>query len=57
VHTSDVERAALKSQGSNLPIVVWTARTTEDVDRCAAQKAAIIFEHLDPELVSSRLWP
>jgi len=57
VHTSDVERAALKSQGSNLPIVVWTARTTEDVDRCAAQKAAIIFEHLDPELVSSRLRP
>lgn len=57
VHHSDVERAALKSQGSGLPVVVWTVRTIEDLDRCAAQKAAVIFEHLDPELVSARLNP
>lgn len=57
VHHSDIERAALKSQGSNLPIVVWTIRTTEHLDRSAAHKAAIIFEHLDPELVASRLRP
>ena len=55
VHHTDVERAALKSQGSSLPIVVWTVRSVEDLDRCATHKAAIIFEHLDPELVSSRL--
>ena len=55
VHHTDVERAAAKSEGSGLPVVVWTVRSVEDLDRCAAQKAAIIFEHLDPELVSSRL--
>ena len=55
VHTTDVERAALKSQGSNLPIVVWTARTEEDLASCRTQKAAVIFEHLDPELVSQRM--
>ena len=57
VHHSDIERATLKAQGSNLPVVVWTVRSTEDLDRCAAQKAAVIFEHLDPELVSDRLSP
>ncbi|MCA8891005.1 MAG: hypothetical protein KDA56_04145 [Hyphomonas sp.] len=55
VNTSDVERAALKSQGSNLPIVVWTVRSEDDLDRCKAHGAAVIFEHLDPELVSQRL--
>lgn len=55
VHTTDVERAALKSQGSNLPIVVWTVRNEEDLARCKEQKAAVIFEHMDPKLVSHRL--
>jgi glycerophosphoryl diester phosphodiesterase len=55
VHTSDIERAALKSQGSNLPIVVWTVRNEAELDRCKAQRAAVIFEHLNPELVSRRL--
>ncbi|HRX75507.1 MAG TPA: glycerophosphodiester phosphodiesterase family protein, partial [Hyphomonas sp.] len=55
VQCADVERAVLKSQGSRLPVVVWTVRSEEDLDRCAAQKAAVIFEHLDPELVSRRL--
>ena len=55
VHHSDVERATLKSQGSRLPVVVWTVRTLDELERCAAQKAAVIFEHLDPELVSKRL--
>ena len=55
VHTSDIERAALKSQGSNLPIVVWTVRSEDELERCKAQNAAVIFEHMDPELVSRRL--
>jgi glycerophosphoryl diester phosphodiesterase len=55
VHTSDIERAALRSQGSNLPIVVWTVRTEEDLDRCKTQNAAVIFEQLSPDLVSKRL--
>ena len=55
VNTSDVERAALKSQGSNLPIVVWTVRSEDDLGRCKEHGAAVIFEHLDPELVSKRL--
>jgi hypothetical protein len=55
VHTSDIERAALKSQGSNLPIVVWTVRSEDELDRCKHHGAAVIFEHMDPELVSRRL--
>nr|WP_321361915.1 glycerophosphodiester phosphodiesterase family protein [uncultured Hyphomonas sp.] len=55
VHTSDVERAALKSQGSNLPVIVWTVRGEDNLERCKAQNAAVIFEHMDPELVSRRL--
>lgn len=57
VHHEDVERAARMTEGSGRPIVVWTVRTAEDLDRCAKQNAAIIFEHLDPELVSRRLNP
>ena len=54
VHTSDVERAALKSQGSNLPMIVWTVRSEDDLDRCKEHGAAVIFEHLDPELECRR---
>lgn len=57
VHHSDVERATAKAKGFGLPVVVWTVRTVEELERCAAQKAAVIFEHLDPELVSGRLNP
>jgi hypothetical protein len=35
--------------------VVWTVRTEEDLDRCKTQNAAVIFEHLSPDLVSKRL--
>ena len=57
VHHTDVERASDKVAGTRLPVVVWTVRTVEDLNRCAARKAAIIFEQLDPELVSERLSP
>lgn len=51
VHHTDVDRAADAVHGTRLPVVVWTVRTKEERDRCAARNAAIIFEHLDPELV------
>ena len=57
VHHTDIERACLKSQGSNLPIVVWTVRKLEDLDHVSGYRPAVIFEHLDPELVSDRLNP
>ncbi|MCA8902277.1 MAG: hypothetical protein KDA53_13630 [Hyphomonas sp.] len=57
VHHTDVERATLKAEGSRLPVVVWTVRTEEDLDRVISYKPAIIFEHLSPELVSRRIRP
>ena len=55
VHHTDVERATGKAEGSGLPVVVWTVRTEDDLARAAACGAAVIFEHLSPELVSRRL--
>ncbi|MEZ5954569.1 MAG: glycerophosphodiester phosphodiesterase family protein [Hyphomonas sp.] len=55
VHHTDVERASLKAKAAGKPVVVWTVRTEDDLDRVARHKPAVIFEHLAPDLVAKRL--
>ncbi|MEZ5998362.1 MAG: glycerophosphodiester phosphodiesterase family protein [Hyphomonas sp.] len=55
VHHTDVERATYLARAAGKPVVVWTVRTPEDLDRVARHKPAVIFEHLSPGLVATRL--
>tara|TARA_R110002020_G_scaffold309301_1_gene524933 strand:- start:57609 stop:58325 length:717 start_codon:yes stop_codon:yes gene_type:complete len=51
INVADAERAAVSLAGE-LPFVVWTVRTIEDVRRIHVLNGAIIFEHLPVPLAT-----
>jgi glycerophosphoryl diester phosphodiesterase len=51
LHHSDLDRAACRSGKATLPVVTWTVRTPDDLQRARSAGAALIFEHLPLEMV------
>lgn len=50
VHVTDLARAANLTQGTGLPLAVWTVRTVAELDTVRPYGAGLIFEHFDPAL-------
>lgn len=55
-HVSDAERLRAATPDS-FPAVTWTVRTEDDIRSARAAKAAMIFEALDPGLVTGAAMP
>jgi glycerophosphoryl diester phosphodiesterase len=56
INISDVD-GIRKHVPENYPIVTWTVRTLDEVRLSVHENVAIIFEHLDPRLVTAYAMP
>ena len=56
INVSDVD-GIRKHVPEDYPLVTWTVRSLEEVRHAAHENVAIIFEHLDPGLVSAYAMP